>query len=516
MKKLSNDDFAQQLNKIIGLGETSTRKSYYPELQQRIAELDLKNKELLKEIEVREQVQKELVKSESLYRTLAENITEGVFVSSSQGELVYVNPALEAILKRSKEELLGMELMEIFHKNNHNKVENLIKHYRNTHSNKIFTSLCIRGDDKKIWLRGYYQSIQWQGKEAALVTARDVTEQVKNEKIANELQQENLLLKSKNMHRYGLGPLVGTSEKMQVVYEKIIKAASIEANVVLYGESGTGKELVARSIHDLSNRSKHPYIAVNCGAIPENLFESEFFGHKKGAFSGANIDKIGFFESAAKGTLFLDEVGEIPQNLQVKLLRIIDGGGYTLVGSTQTRQSDVRIIAATNQDLKSMTQRGIMREDFFFRIHIVPIHLPPLKERKEDIPLLIYHFVQKMGGPKKNIYIPDAIVKKFQEHDWPGNVRELQNAVSRYLAFNTIEFIKTYHNENVAPEVQTDFGDTPLRETGLNHQVNTYEQQIIKKALLETKGNVSKAADLLKIGRRSLQRKISRLNAYPL
>ncbi len=516
MKKLSNEDFDRRLNKIIGLGETSTRKSYYPELQQGIAELDLKNKELLKEIEGRKQVQNELVKSESLYRTLAENITEGVLISSSQGELVYVNPALESILKRSKEELIGMELMEIFHKNHHNKVENLIKNYRNTHSHKIFTSLCIRGDDKKIWLQGYYQIIQWHGKEAALVTARDVTEQVENEKIANELQQENLLLKSKNMHRYGLGPLVGTSEKMQVVYEKIIKAASIEANVVVYGESGTGKELVARSIHDLSKRNKMPYIAVNCGAIPENLFESEFFGHKKGAFSGANMDKIGFFESANKGTLFLDEIGEIPLNLQVKLLRAIEGSGYAPIGSTRTKQSDVRIIAATNQDLTALTEKGIIREDFFFRIHIVPIYLPPLKERKEDIPLLIYHFTQKMGGPEKKIFIPDTIVKKFQEHNWPGNVRELQNAVSRYLAFDTIEFAEILNKQTDPLVEQPDVEDASLGEIDLNNLVNSYEKQIIKKALFTTKGNISRAANLLKIGRRSLQRKITRLGVHSM
>jgi PAS domain S-box-containing protein len=514
MKKLSNDDFDQQLNKIIGLGETSTRKSYYPELQQGIVELDLKNKELLKEIEARKQIQKELVKSEALYRTLAQNITEGVLISSSQGKLIYVNPALESILKRSKEELLGMELMEIFHKNHHGNLDNLIKHYRNTHTQKGFTSLCIRGDDKKIWLKGNYQIIQWQGKEAALVTAMDATQQVENEKIANELQQENLLLKSKNMHRYGLGPLVGTSEKMQVVYEKIVKAASIEANVVVYGESGTGKELVARSIHDLSNRNKMPYIAVNCGAIPENLFESEFFGHKKGAFSGANMDKVGFFESADKGTLFLDEIGEIPLNLQVKLLRAIEGSGYTPVGSTRTRQSDVRIIAATNQDLTALTEKGIIREDFFYRIHIVPVYLPPLKEREEDIPLLTYHFTQKMGGPEKNIFIPDAIIKKFQKHSWPGNVRELQNAVSRYLAFNTIDFTENLSQQADPLVGQSDVEEASLGEIDLNSWVNRYEKQLIKKALLATKGNISRAADLLKIGRRSLQRKITRLDIH--
>lgn len=515
MKKLSNEDFDRRLNKIIGLGETSTRKSYYPELQQKIVELDRKNKELLNEIEVRKQAQKGLANSEVSYRILAENITEGILITSQQ-KLVYVNPAIESILKRNKKELLGMVLKDFFHKNHHNNLRNLVEHYRKTHSNESFTVRCIRGDGIEIRLRGYSQIIPWQGKRAALITARDVTEQVENEKITNELQQENLLLKSKNMHRYGLGPLVGTSEKMQVVYEKIVKAASIEANVVVYGESGTGKELVARSIHDLSRRSKMPYIAVNCGAIPENLFESEFFGHKKGAFSGANMDKVGFFESADKGTLFLDEIGEIPLNLQVKLLRAIEGSGYTPIGSTRTKQSDVRIIAATNQDLTALTEKGIIREDFFFRVHIVPIYLPPLKEREEDIPLLIYHFTQKMGGSEKKIFIPDAIVKKFQEHNWPGNVRELQNAVSRYLAFDTIEFTKKLNKQTDPLVGQPDVEDASLGAIDLNNLVNSYEKQIIKKALVTTKGNISRAADLLKIGRRSLQRKITRLGVHSM
>lgn len=516
MSDLSDDSYALQFNKIIGLGEKSTRKSYYPELQKRIAELDLKNKKLLEEIEIRKQAENALAESESLYRTLAERVTEGVMVAI-RDEIVYINPALESILKRSKQDLLSMDLKQLFHKDHQDKYEQLLQNYRDGRATDVFTAFCVRGDSRDIWIQGHSQIVEWQGEKATLITARDVTDQIEKERmietITSQLQQENLLLKSRNMHRYGLGHLVGTSREMQKVYEKIIKAASIDANVVIYGESGTGKELVSRSIHDLSGRNNKPYVAVNCGAIPENLFESEFFGHKKGAFSGASIDKIGFFESADQGTLFLDEVAEIPMNLQVKLLRAIEGSGYTPVGSTQAKQSDVRIIAATNKDLKSMTEQGLIREDFFFRIHIVPIYLPPLKDRKDDIPLLIYHFVQKMGGADKKVYIPDAIVQQFQAHDWPGNVRELQNAVSRYLAFDTVELSGTPEIEQGLSQGLPEADMDPAREPDLNRLVSRYEKQIIQKALMETGGNISKAADLLNIGRRSLQRKIARLGA---
>lgn len=214
-------------------------------------------------------------------------------------------------------------------------------------------------------------------------------------------------------------------------------------------------------------------------------------------------------ESADRGTLFLDEIGEVPQNLQVKLLRAIDGGGYTPIGSTETRYSDVRIIAATNQNLQSLADEGIVRQDFFFRIHIIPITLPPLRERKEDIPLLIYHFMRKMAGdPKKNIVIPESIMKKFQSHDWPGNVRELQNAVSRYVAFNTTEFC---HDGAAGNGRDPESLETPLEGAGLNPLVLAYEKRIIETALSRTGGNISRASELLKIGRRSLQRKITRL-----
>ncbi|MCG8685201.1 MAG: sigma 54-interacting transcriptional regulator [Desulfobacterales bacterium] len=470
---------------------------------------------MVKEIEQRKKAEASLSESEQLYRTLAETMKEGILIIS-QGKIIFSNPASRLIFKKSSNEIDHMNVMDIFDPSYHDKFKRYIDGFGKGITDKIFTGLCIRGDKKKVWVQGYHHLIDWAGKKSVLVTVRDVTKQKESEIKAREesdkLQLENQLLKSKNMHRYGLGHLVGTSEAMQEVYESIIKAASIESNVVVYGESGTGKELVSKSIHDMSTRRKHPYITVNCGAIPENLFESEFFGHKKGSFSGANMDKVGFFESADKGTLFLDEIGEIPLNLQVKLLRAIEGGGYIPIGSTEAKQSNVRIIAATNQNLKLLSEKGLVRQDFFFRIHILPIYLPPLKERREDIPLLIYHFIQKMtGSSAENVVIPEVIMKKFQNYDWPGNVRELQNAVSRYVAFKTTEFIDDQDTQNLDTPQPSETNTDTIEELGLNSLVMNYEKQIIEKALNHTKGNVSKSSELLKIGRRSLQRKITRL-----
>jgi transcriptional regulator with PAS, ATPase and Fis domain len=205
-----------------------------------------------------------------------------------------------------------------------------------------------------------------------------------------------------------------------------LKAAESNANVIIYGESGTGKELVAKSIHALSDRGSKPFVPVNCGAIPENLIESEFFGYQKGAFTGANQEKAGFLSAANGGTLFLDEVGEINANMQIKLLRAIDGGGFSPLGSNQIVKPDIRIIAATNRDLADKIHQGHFRSDFFYRIHVIPINLPSLRERREDIPLLIHHFLQLFGDDNKLQSIPETTMQAMQRYDWPGNVREFK------------------------------------------------------------------------------------------
>ena len=271
----------------------------------------------------------------------------------------------------------------------------------------------------------------------------DITERKQAEKMLKEqevyLRRENVRLKSSIRDRFRFGNIIGKSRSMQQVYERILNAAATDANVIIYGESGTGKELVAQAVHNMGNRRDGAFVTVNCGAIPENLLESEFFGYTKGAFTGAEKNKHGYLDLADGGTLFLDELGEIGLTIQVKLLRVIEGMGYRPVGSDQMHHPDIRIIAATNRDLAQLVRAGRMREDFYYRIHVIPVHLPPLRERKEDIPLLIDHFFQQYGDRRNLPPVTGEMLDVAMAYEWPGNVRELQNVVHRYVTLKQFD-----------------------------------------------------------------------------
>jgi PAS domain S-box-containing protein len=321
------------------------------------------------------------------------------------------------------------------------------------------------------------------------------------------LRRENILLRSQIKMREKFGQIVGKSALMQEIYEHILNAASSDATVTIYGEPGTGKELVARAIHDMSERRNHRFVPVHCGAIPENLIESEFFGYKRGAFSGANTDQPGYIEYADGGTLFLDEVGEISPHMQVKLLRFIDGGGYTPLGSNQVKTSNIRIIAATNRDLKDHIKQKLMREDFFYRIHILPIHVPPLRDRKEDLPLLIDHFLGPYTGRRDLPPIAGKLMDKMVQYDWPGNVRELQNVVTRYCNQKRIELMGAMTTEQVPPEEPV-IPEHLVPE--LNNSIGHYEKQVIIAALNKNQWHRKNAAQMLRIDRKTLFNKMKR------
>lgn len=345
------------------------------------------------------------------------------------------------------------------------------------------------------------------------------------------LQKENIRLKSSIRERYRFCDLIGKSQLMQEVYEFILQAAATQANVIIYGESGTGKELVAKAIHETSDRSRKGFVTVHCGAIPETLMESEFFGYKKGAFTGASIDKKGYLDEADGGTLFLDEVGEIGLNMQVKLLRAISGDGYTPVGSNMIRNADVRIIAATNRNLRDLVKKGSMREDFFYRIHILPIYLPPLRERKEDLPLLVDHFVQLHD--KRHPPLPGHIAEALLNYEWPGNVRELQNVLHRYLTLKRLDFAGGLVNRaerTDAPLTRNiDLGSSVVERSTItvdqtkptqNHDhkskdnsvmnLQANEKDLIMKALLENNWHRRRTAETLGIDRKTLFRKMQK------
>ena len=321
------------------------------------------------------------------------------------------------------------------------------------------------------------------------------------------LREENVRLKAKIKERYRFGKIIGKSPVMQKIYELILKAAASDAGVIVYGESGTGKELVAEAIHETSDRKEKPFVAVNAGGVAETLLESEFFGYKKGAFTGANTDKLGLLHLADKGTLFLDELGEIGPNLQAKLLRAIEGRGFTPVGGLETETSDFRIIAATNKDLKEQVKKGLMREDFFYRIHIIPIHLPPLRERKEDIPLLIEHFMQN-HPPSKNLpTITVAVMEALTSYDWPGNVRELQNTLHRYVTLKRLDFLGAPLSAP-APSPEMKFEPIWPNEELLRDAMGHFEREYILKQLERYHWNRSKVASKLGIDRKTLFKKM--------
>ena len=320
---------------------------------------------------------------------------------------------------------------------------------------------------------------------------------------------ENALQNQESIHSNF--DMIGNSPKMKTVYDLISKVANTPTVVLILGESGTGKELVAKAIHTNSDRKPHPFIQVNCGAIPSELFESELFGHEKGSFTGAITSKPGKFELAEKGTLFLDEIGELPKEMQVKLLRVLQDGSYARVGGIQSKQADVRIVAATNRDLQQEVQQGNFREDLFYRLHVLPIKLPALRDRIEDLPELIRHFIERANKKlHKNVQTTLAIndIQTLQSYHWPGNIRELENLVERAVLLT--------NNSTITME---DFLHPELRnspELNLKDYVKSQTARLEKQHIvyiLETcNGNVTHAAQKLGISRKSLQNKMREYN----
>jgi transcriptional regulator with GAF, ATPase, and Fis domain len=259
------------------------------------------------------------------------------------------------------------------------------------------------------------------------------------EQLREQLRLENDYLREEVKQERLFGDIIGESPALHKVLDQISLVAQSEANVLVLGESGTGKELIARAIHERSQRAAGPLVKVNCASIPRDLFESEFFGHVRGAFTGAIRDRVGRFQLADGGTLFLDEVGEIPLDLQSKLLRVLQEGTFERVGEEKTRRTNVRIVAATNRDLRREIEAGTFRQDLFFRLSVFPIELPPLRERREDIPLLVHHFIQLASQQARcgKLQVSDQQMKRLQNYSWPGNVRELQNVIERAMILSS-------------------------------------------------------------------------------
>ncbi len=328
-----------------------------------------------------------------------------------------------------------------------------------------------------------------------------------------KLVEENINLKAQLKDKYDFANIIGTSGPMQDIYKLIDKASKSNSNVVVYGDSGTGKELVAHAVHYNSNRAEKPFVAVSCGAIPETLLESELFGYVKGAFTGANADKKGQFELANGGTLFLDEIGDVPASIQVKLLRVLQEREFIRVGGAKPIKIDIRLISATNKDLYKEVEAGNFRQDLFYRLHVVPINLPALHDRKDDIPLLAEHFLAKYCKENdKDIkgFTPE-VMDQMMAYNWPGNVRELENIVQRIVTFEENEMATT-ESLPVNFRQQVEYHERLYKDgvENLEELVDNVEKQHIIRVLRKTGGRRAETASRLGIDRRTLYGKIKK------
>jgi DNA-binding NtrC family response regulator len=326
------------------------------------------------------------------------------------------------------------------------------------------------------------------------------------------LRDENEKLREELGQRYQFDNIIGRSPAMQEIFATVARVAPTRATVLLCGESGVGKDLIARAIHHHSPRSSRPFVKINCTALPENLMESELFGYEKGAFTGANTTKPGKFEQADTGTVFLDEIGDVPPAIQVKLLRVLQEREFERLGSNKTRHIDVRVLAATNVDLRAALEEGRFREDLYYRLNVMPINIPPLRERKEDIPFLAEHFVSKLSGEigSRAHAISEAAIQKLMTYHWPGNVRELENVIERSLVLaggDTLE----------PADIRLDSAPRAPRPAASEYGVpegmtlDEYEQAIIRDALKRANGNKSQAARLLGLTRNALRYRLSQM-----
>ena len=322
----------------------------------------------------------------------------------------------------------------------------------------------------------------------------------------SKLRDENRDLREALGERYKFENIIGSSPAMQEIFATIMRVAPTRATVLLAGESGVGKDMIARAIHQHSPRKDRPFVKINCTAIPENLMESELFGYEKGAFTGANISKPGKFEQANTGTVMLDEIGDVPASVQVKLLRILQEREFERLGSNKTQQTDVRVIAATNVDLRAALEQGTFREDLYYRLNVVPMNIPPLRERKEDIPYLVDHFVKKFGGE-----ISEGALERLVSYHWPGNVRELENVIERSILLAKGPRVEAddIKIESGIGRARPAFSAEAFLPEGLT--LDQYEQSIIREALKRANGNKSQAARLLGLTRNALRYRLTQM-----
>ena len=450
---------------------------------------------------------------------LLTHVSDGIFVVDADCRVLVFNPAAEAITGVDAEAAIGRRCHEIFTGAVSGGECAITRREECTILRVFKTGIPCSAADVLIAFPG--------GKQRTLslraVPLFDAGGGVVRVAVIMHDVSELRELREELEERYEFHNIIGKNHQMQEVFRLIEQIADSDATVLIEGESGTGKELVARAIHFRGPRSKQPFVQVNCSALVETLLESELFGHVRGAFTGAVRDKIGRFEAANKGTIFLDEIGDISPAVQVKLLRVIQERTFERVGESEARPTDVRIISATNRDLRDLRAKGLFREDLYYRLRVVPLHLPPLRERRDDIPLLVGAFVERfreqMGRPITGV--SQAALARMMDYDWPGNVRELENAIEH-------AFVRCTGTEVQTSDLPVEVRSGPALSRGGSADVTSPaspsavvptlrpsamdERAIIEAALRAVNGNKTLAAKRLGIGRTTLWRRINELN----
>lgn len=430
---------------------------------------------------------------------------DSIFVTDEKGKVLSVNDAYTRITGIKAEEILGKTMYELVAEGYYDRSATI--EVIRTGKPVTFTQRIKTG--KTMLVTGNPIFDKNGNLVRVLTNGRDITELNQLRLEVDQAQQLNLHYQKELQKVQASLDFVVESKKLKEIFDLVFQVSKVDSTILIEGESGTGKELIAQQLHSNSQRRDKPFIKINCGAIPETLLESELFGYEAGAFTGARKDgKIGIFEIANRGTLFLDEIGDLPMSLQVKLLRVLQDGEITRIGGTNPISVDVRIIAATNKSLHTLVKQNLFREDLYYRLNVVPIHVPPLRERKEEIPALVYHFTrmfnEKYGLNKR---FDNEIIGAFIRYDWPGNIRELKNLIERALvtsADSIIKEIRFYDNEFDPLSYSRDYYSTDLKSA-----VEDLEKEMITQCLREY-GSTRKAARMLGISQTSVVRKASR------
>lgn len=432
------------------------------------------------------------------FRALEEASFEGVVIHE-QGRIVDVNTVCVRMFDSARDEMCRLSVRQLLAPS---VPDDLVNEAIHAVGESSFEGTARRHDGSEFPVQTHARAMRYRERDAGVIILRDLTSQ-------RRLERENQALRASAPERYRFGSMIGKSQVMQEVYDRITMAAASDFTVLITGESGTGKELAARMIHDLSERGKHPFVAVNCGAIAANLFERELFGHRRGAFTGADRNANGFLDAACKGSLFLDEVAELLPEQQITLLRVLQEGEYIPIGGTQPKTADIRVLAATNQDLKGLRKAGRIRDDFYYRMHVLTITMPPLRHHKEDLPLLIDYFLEKYHAAGRSVDLPRHILTACYDYHWPGNIRELENEIQHYLATKHLAFVES----GDLLDVPADLDDDDM--LNIPEAIKNLERRYILRALEHTRYNRSQAADLLGIARRTLYEKMKDYQIAP-